>query len=339
MSEILRIGLLGAGANTRTKHIPGLRKQEAVTIVAACNRSLESTRRVCAEFDIPRPCATPWEILDDPQIDAVVIGTWPSNHCEYTVAALERGKHVLCEARMAMNSAEAERMIAVARQRPHLVAQIVPSPFSMKLDDAMRAIVRDRIGAVRSVRMELIVADDGVQLPPRTWRRDRSISGNNIMGVGIWYEAMIRWVGPLSRLHATLAIHRPVGVDPQTGTPVTIDVPDHVEAVGELAWGGTFSLTATSVSALPPGNRVYVAGAGGSLFYDHERAIFTPAGGQGEPVTPDPNKGWRCEAEFINAIRGRERIRLTDFDTGLVYMRFTDALHESHRLGCAVRAS
>ena len=52
--------------------------------------------------------------MADPDIDAIVIGTWPYLHCPITLAALEAGKHVLTEARMSMNAAEAHRMLAAA---------------------------------------------------------------------------------------------------------------------------------------------------------------------------------------------------------------------------------
>lgn len=337
MTDTIRIGILGAGGNTRDRHIPGLREQPGVEVVAVCNRSLESSRKVCEQLDIPRACGSPQEIIDADDIDAVVIGTWPYKHCAFTVAALEAGKHVMCEARMAMNAVEAERMVAAARSRPELVAQIVPSPFSLPFDDQLAKIVKDRLGELRAVRMELVIPNDGHERPPRTWRRNRALSGNNIMTIGIWYEAVMRWVGPARTIHALFATHRPVGVDPDTQQEVVIDIPDHVEAIGELARGGVLSLTASCTAALPPGNRITVTGSSGSIFYDGSKASFTPTGGKAEAIEPNASKGWRVVAEFIGAIRGEERIVLTDFDTGLAYMRLTDALHESHRLGQTVR--
>lgn len=62
------------------------------------------------------------------------IGTWPYLHAEATIAALEHGKHVLCEARMACDLAEAQAMDAAAQAHPDLVAQIVPAPFSLDFD-------------------------------------------------------------------------------------------------------------------------------------------------------------------------------------------------------------
>ena len=76
-----------------------------------------------------------WEdIIYRDDIDAVCIGTWPYMHAPLTIAALESGKHVLCEARMAMNAAEAAAMLEVSRMYPELIAQIVPAPMTLKFD-------------------------------------------------------------------------------------------------------------------------------------------------------------------------------------------------------------
>ncbi|HKI37589.1 MAG TPA: Gfo/Idh/MocA family oxidoreductase, partial [Gemmataceae bacterium] len=112
----LRIGLIGAGANTRARHIPGLRALPDVEIVAVCNRRPDSTAAVAEAFGIPRIAEHWQDVIADHEIDAVVIGTWPYLHCGITLAALEAGKHVLTEARLAMNAAEAHRMLAAARR-------------------------------------------------------------------------------------------------------------------------------------------------------------------------------------------------------------------------------
>ncbi|MBI3463364.1 MAG: Gfo/Idh/MocA family oxidoreductase, partial [Planctomycetes bacterium] len=100
-SPPIRIGIVGAGNNTRLRHIPGFRALEGVEIAGVVNRSPESTRRAADEHGIPRTYRNWQELIADPQIDAVCIGTWPYLHCPITLAALEAGKHVLTEARMA----------------------------------------------------------------------------------------------------------------------------------------------------------------------------------------------------------------------------------------------
>jgi predicted dehydrogenase len=97
-TQRVRVGIVGAGANTRSKHIPGFRKIPGVDVLGVVNRTAESTARVAREFEIPRTYVDWRQLIDDPEIDAVLVGTWPNMHCEVTCAALEAGKHVLCEA-------------------------------------------------------------------------------------------------------------------------------------------------------------------------------------------------------------------------------------------------
>src|SRR6516165_8031236 len=107
----LRVGLVGAGANTRKRHIPGLRALPGVEIVAVCNRRPASTEAAAREFGIPRTFEHWQDLVADPAVDAVVVGTWPYLHCPITLAALERDKHLLTEARMSLNAAEAHQML------------------------------------------------------------------------------------------------------------------------------------------------------------------------------------------------------------------------------------
>src|SRR5438105_9776302 len=135
----IRVGFVGAGRNTRSRHIPGLGKQPGIGLGAVANRSRESGERVAKEFGIRRVEGDWHDVVQAKDIDAVCIGTWPYTHCEMTVAALDAGKHVLCEARMAMNAAEGRRMLAASRAKPNLVAQIVPAPHTLEVDPAVKA--------------------------------------------------------------------------------------------------------------------------------------------------------------------------------------------------------
>src|SRR5262245_32769412 len=152
-NQPLRIGLIGAGANTRLRHIPGLRAIPDVEIVGVCNRRPASTGAIDREYGIPRTYQHWQEVVADRDIDAIIIGTWPYLHCPITLAALEAGKHVLTEARLAMNAAEARRMLAAARKHPRLVTQVVPSPFGFKGHAVMRELIDGGVlGELREVR-------------------------------------------------------------------------------------------------------------------------------------------------------------------------------------------
>src|SRR5207237_6420893 len=107
-------------------------------------------------FAIPRTFERWQDLVADPDIDAVVIGTWPYLHCPITLAALESGKHVLTEARMSMNAAEAHRMLAAAEQAPDLITQLVPSPYGLKGHEVMRELIEG--GCLGDLREAPVVA-------------------------------------------------------------------------------------------------------------------------------------------------------------------------------------
>ncbi len=72
-------------------------------------------------------------------------------HCPITLAALEANKHVLTEARMAMNTQEAQTMLAASRRKPHLITQVVPSPFTFKADRVVQRTARRWLPGRRAV--------------------------------------------------------------------------------------------------------------------------------------------------------------------------------------------
>src|SRR3546814_18644767 len=69
--------------------LPGLQAIEGVEVASVCNRTEESGRRVAEQFGIARVVTDPGDVIHDPDLDAVCIGTWPYRHAEYAVAVLE----------------------------------------------------------------------------------------------------------------------------------------------------------------------------------------------------------------------------------------------------------
>jgi predicted dehydrogenase len=331
----IRIGIVGAGANTRLRHIPGFRASDGVEIVGVVNRSPESTRRAAAEFGIPRTFSDWRSLVAARDIDAVMIGTWPNLHCEVTCAALAAGKHVLTEARMARNVAEAEQMLAAAQAHPDLVAQIVPSPFGLECGPTVERLLAE--GAVGDLR-ELVVigADEALydDSQPVHWRQDAEISGVNVLTLGILHETALRWVPAPTRVFAQSSRHSGRrGSDRNPDDRPT--VPDSVHVLTELPGGAQGLYHFSGIALFGPGKQIHLYGSRGTIkveFGTRERAFFGRAGAHelAEVTIPLEERGrWRVEEEFIGAIRGQEPVRLTDFATGLRYMQFTEAVAQS----------
>jgi predicted dehydrogenase len=110
------VGLIGAGGIAQAVHIPGYQKLDNVEVRAIAD-PFEAPRLGAAQkFDIPHVYEDYREMLKRDDIHAVSVTTPNSLHAEATIAALEAGKHVLCEKPLAMNATEGEAMVAAAKK-------------------------------------------------------------------------------------------------------------------------------------------------------------------------------------------------------------------------------
>ena len=349
MTQCLRIGLVGAGANTRSRHIPGLLAQPNVELVAVCNRRPESTAAVAREFSIERTYARWEDLVADPNIDAIVIGTWPYLHCPITIAALAAGKHVLTEARLAMNAAEAHHMLKTGRQHSTLVTQVVPSPFGFKGHQVMKELIAaGYLGELREMHVCHFNAALADADSPLSWRQDAALSGFNVLTLGIIHETVMRWAPPPILVQAQVHAHLATRVDPQVGLRRAVGTPDSVQVLAVLADGARASYHFSGASPFGQTAGVQFFGSDGVLCYDlltdrirgaSRRSGHAPlrADALEEIAIPaDKARGWTVEADFIAAIREARPIEFTTFESGVAYMEFTEAVARSAATGEAV---
>ncbi|MDQ1910192.1 Gfo/Idh/MocA family oxidoreductase [Paenibacillus sp. GD4] len=118
MSAKLKVGIIGCGGIANGKHLPSLAKLEQVDIVAFCDiiigRAEEAAGKYGAEgakvYEDYR------ELLQDASIDVIHVCTPNDSHAEISIAAMEAGKHVMCEKPMAKTAADARRMVEAAKR-------------------------------------------------------------------------------------------------------------------------------------------------------------------------------------------------------------------------------
>jgi predicted dehydrogenase len=345
----LRVGLIGAGANTRTRHIPGLRAIAGVELVAVCNRRLSSTAATAREFGIPRIYEHWEQLLANPDLDAIVIGTWPYLHCPITLAALKAGKHVLTEARLSMTAAEAHRMLEAARKHPQLVAQVVPSPFGLRGHDVVLELIRQGyLGELREVHVFSMNAALADAVAPLSWRQDAALSGFNMLTLGILHETLLRWVPPPVRVLAQVHAFIPTRIDPESGVRRAVGTPDSVQVLASLESGARLLYHCSGVTTFGQQMDIWLYGSEGVLHYDllHDRlwGMNRRAGKSAAKaaeleeiaIPADKARQWTVEADFVASIRTGAPVRLTDFATGVSYMEFTEAVARSAERGEAV---
>ncbi len=126
----IRVGIVGAGYVARFRHLPGLKRRDDVEIAVVCDQHAETAASAANEFGVGET-STDWRaVVNRPDLDAICIATPPYLHAAVSIASLAAGKHVFCQARMAMNLAEAREMLAAVRRIPG------KSPCSARLPTA-----------------------------------------------------------------------------------------------------------------------------------------------------------------------------------------------------------
>ena len=353
-SAPIRIGVIGAGGIFQNRHLPNLQKVEGVAFVAVSNRSEGSSKRVAEPWGFERT-ETDWRaIVEADDIDAVMIGTWPYMHREVSVAALEAGKHVFCQARMAMDLAEADDMVAAADRHPDRVSVVCPPPHRMPAEPFVRKLLRE--GELGELREAALHVTGGANLGQLSWRERVEFSGQQVLSVGIWSEALIAWLGEYETLSATTSTPIPSKPDPDNdGKPYTISIPQIVLMHGRLTSGLAISERFSGVSPHDAINALVVAGSEKSLRIriqgDHMKVDLANVGEGGsdafEEVEPpvELTNPWRVEQDFVDAVRAADRgedwralsSTTPDFHEAPKYMKKIAALHRSAGPGRAVK--
>jgi len=328
----LRIGLIGAGGNTKLQHIPGFQAIDGVEVVAVCNRTTASAQRVADEFNIPHVAESADEIINASDIDAVCVGTWPYMHHDLSIATLNAGKHILTEARMSMNLAEAREMLAVSEASDR-VSMIVPSPFYLKYEPTVLKMLADGFfGDILEVHVTALAGGYNPEAPLQ-WRQRRDLSGNNIMSMGIQNEAVRRYVGHEKSVMAHGKIFTTQRLDPETNKVTAVDVPESLSIIAGLESGGTVVYHVSMLAHLGS-NAMEFFGTKAAFKYEGGKAfIATNSDRSWEPleVAPGQEGGWRVEQEFVDAILNGSPVTHTSFADGVKYMEFTEAVQISMR--------
>ena len=327
----LRIGIVGAGNIVRTRHLPALKKHPEVEIVAVSNLAYESAENFCSE-NLPQ--ATPiknWpDLVALPDIDIVWIGTPPYMHSAVTISALEAGKHVFCQARMSMDLAEAEEMLAVSKRYPELVTMLCPPPFGMQADLIVKKILAENyIGRPHHVRLQSFTGNYLDSDAPAHWRQKIEISGLNTLTLGIYVEVLQRWLGDITGVFARGKIIHPM----REGYDVII--PDLLSVLCSFENGAEGVLEFSGINALASGDRLEIYGSAGALTCDFTSDVVQAGkiGDRALHVVDIPRElegEWRVEEDFLAAVKSKGRVRPDpNFEDGLRYMRVVQAVADS----------
>ncbi|HYB89807.1 MAG TPA: Gfo/Idh/MocA family oxidoreductase [Candidatus Binataceae bacterium] len=184
----LRFGILGAARIAPDALIKPAHQVSDVEVTAIAARDPARGREFASAHNIPRVHATYTDLINDPDLDVIYNPLPNSLHCEWSIAALRAGKHVLCEKPISSNAAEAERMAKAAEETHLLLGEAFHYSYH-PLAERVRQLLRD--GAIG--RLTHLEARFTVPMSPKNnIRFDWSLAGGATMDLGCYPLHMLR---------------------------------------------------------------------------------------------------------------------------------------------------
>jgi predicted dehydrogenase len=243
---------------------------------------------VATEFAIPEAYGNGEALAQAPEVDLVIVSSTPDAHARHAIAALEAGKHVLCEKPMALTAREAERMLEVAKRSRGLARIDHELRYEPNRRRVRELISTGAIGSVVHIELLLKPYLRGDGRPqafdaPWSWWYDAARGGGILGAVGSHLIDLCRfWTGTevvevIGRT-ATFVPERPD--ERGVRRPVTAD--DFASFVLRLAGGVIATITLSTVASHGPGHFAQVTGTGGTLVLTGETKL--ELGGAGAPL-------------------------------------------------------
>ncbi len=152
VGEPIRVGIVGLGRSGWGIHARTLAEAEGFRVVAVADAEAERRQEAVERFAC-RAYAQPAELLDDPRVELVVVATPSHTHAAVGEAALRAGKHVLVEKPMATSLAEADRLLAAARETGRVLTVFQQRRFDPDFLKVQEVVASGKLGPLHLVKM------------------------------------------------------------------------------------------------------------------------------------------------------------------------------------------
>lgn len=315
---MIRIGVIGVGFGARVQ-APAF-EAEGFEVAAICSRRKARVRDAAASLGIPRAYTDYRKMLEEPDLDAVSIVTPPNLHHDMTMAALDAGKHVLCEKPFAMDEEQALAMLdkALSTRLTAMVAhefRFAPARAYVK-----ELLEQGYIGEFRSASVTLFLrgGPPGGR-PGFDWRQQYSYGGGQLGGLGSHYIDCLRdWFGDVESVSGRV-------FTPRDGAHGDDTSDDAFGVLMTFAQGGWASLAANFAAPLGSRVRMEVHGTEGALNVSHpgvnppdDGTVFGARHAEDEELheLPVPER-FRVETDERDARLGAFRVLAARFRRGI----------------------
>jgi predicted dehydrogenase len=310
-------------ADINRKVIPGAKESPKVDLVGVASRDQARAGAYASEWGIERAYGTYDALLADPDIEAVYISLPNNMHCEWSIRALEAGKHVLCEKPMSRNPDDVAAAFDAAERSGRLLSEAFMYRHNPQTKRLKELVDEGAIGELRLVRAAFsygLYDEDNIRLRP-------DVEGGALMDVGCYCVSGSRLLAGEPEVAHGEAWFGPSGTDWVFG--------------GTLRFGGNVIGTFDCGTAMPERDELEAVGSEGSLFVDDPWHCAVPGielrrDDGVERIEVERVDSYRLELENVSdAIRGEAEL-LLGRDDAMGQARALGALHRSATEGTRV---
>jgi predicted dehydrogenase len=237
VKKTVRMGVIGVGAAAQVIHIPAIKKTEGVELVALCDRDPEKVARVAQKFQIPRAVSRLDELLEGDDVDAVDICTPNFLHAPMALAAVEAGKHVLCERPMARNGDEAATMAKAAKKADRVLMCAVQHRFRPDSQLLKTFVAKGDLGEIFHTKAGWLRRR--TEWDSDEWRRQKRESGGGVvLDLGFQMLDLTLWMLGSPKIESvTASVHRSKKGEVEDSATAFFRLGSGATMTLELTWG------------------------------------------------------------------------------------------------------
>ena len=343
-----RVGIIGAGAIAMHGHIPGIKKHADGQVVAVCDTN-KTRADALAQAHGVATVYTDWrQLIADPTIDAVTVALPNALHAEVTIAALNAGKHVLCEKPLAMTVAQGEEMVAAAHKHGRVLAINMSNRPRYEVQYMRSKVAAGDLGTVTYATGRMI-RRNGIPGFGSWFTRKELAGGGALLDIGVHMLDMVLHILGHPKISAirgeVQAVHGPQrkglgGWGSDRVMDGTFDVDDLASLHLRLADGGLVTIEVTWAFYGQNEERIQIAGSKGGFdyfptLYGNDKPLRFYTDDNGNPIEvipsiarPDSAPHNQVYLRYIDAIRGQGNV-IASGDDGLATLRLLEATYRS----------
>jgi predicted dehydrogenase len=192
---MIRFGILST-SSIAPRFVAGVRAVEAGEIVALSSRSQEKAEEKARLWDIPKAYGSHEALLADPEVDVVYISTVNALHYTWAKAALEAGKHVICEKPCTTEPEQTRELFRLARENDLFFMEAEKMLFLPTLLEVRRRIEAGELGQIHMIQLSHSFPGSY-----NGWMFDKEAGGGPLLSSGIYAVQLLLWLfGPIREI-------------------------------------------------------------------------------------------------------------------------------------------